>query len=189
VAAIADTVAARLRTSRTPAVSSGIIEGALDPDAMAEAMPQLTRRKSLVPVYSRDSLTWMIGHMVLRQGHGVLRARRVLDGDRVLLGWYIYYLNRRGPSEVVQLVARSGAFEVVLERLLADARRSGALAVRGRLGTDDAAILGELGCRLRWEEPGTLVHSRHPEILDAIRRGDAILSRLDGEWWMRFVSS
>ena len=189
LAAIFDAAAARLRSRDTRTAPREVIEDALDPGAMAEELPDLTRGKALVPIYTSESLAWMIGQMAVRRGHGALRARRVLGGDRRLLGWYIYYLNRRGPSELVQLVARSGAHVRVLECLFADAWRNGALAVRGRLGTEDAATLGELGCWLRWEDPGTLVHSRHPEIIEAIRRNDAFLSRLDGEWWMRFVSS
>jgi hypothetical protein len=33
-------------------------------------------------------------------------------------------------------------------------------------------------CRGGW----TVAHSRNPEILEALNRGDAFLSRLDGEW-------
>jgi len=33
-----------------------------------------------------------------------------------------------------------------------------------------------------------LVHSRHPELLHAIHRGDAFLTRLEGEWWISFLS-
>jgi hypothetical protein len=32
-----------------------------------------------------------------------------------------------------------------------------------------------------------LVHSRDPEIMAAIHRGEAFLSRLEGEWWLRFL--
>jgi hypothetical protein len=31
-----------------------------------------------------------------------------------------------------------------------------------------------------------LVHARHQEIVNAIHRGDAFLSRSEGEWWIRF---
>jgi hypothetical protein len=32
-----------------------------------------------------------------------------------------------------------------------------------------------------------MVHSNKPELLHAIHRGDAFLTRLEGEWWMRFI--
>jgi hypothetical protein len=35
----------------------------------------------------------------------------------------------------------------------------------------------------------TLIHSQQPELLDAIHRGDAFLTRLEGEWCMRFQKS
>ena len=41
-------------------------------------------------------------------------------------------------------------------------------------------------CWCRWDGTSTLVHSRHPDVMAAIHRGDAFLSRLEGEWWMRF---
>jgi hypothetical protein len=31
-----------------------------------------------------------------------------------------------------------------------------------------------------------LIHSRNEKLLNAIYHGDAFLSRLEGEWWMRF---
>jgi hypothetical protein len=58
----------------------------------------------------------------------------VRDRER-LLGWYLYYAQAGGVSEVLQIEARDGSFDRVLLRLLADARRQGAVAVRGRLRT------------------------------------------------------
>lgn len=33
----------------------------------------------------------------------------------------------------------------------------------------------------------TLVHSRDEDILSTIHQGKMFLSRLEGEWWMRFL--
>ena len=30
-------------------------------------------------------------------------------------------------------------------------------------------------------------HSRRRELIDAVRCGDAVVTRLDGEWWMCFL--
>jgi len=32
----------------------------------------------------------------------------------------------------------------------------------------------------------TLIHSKKPDLLEAIHRGDAFLTRLEGEWCLRF---
>jgi hypothetical protein len=65
--------------------------------------------------------------------HGTLRGRAVLDGERRLIGWYLYYVRARGLSDVIQIAARNASFDRLLQRLLADAWRHGAAAVRGRL--------------------------------------------------------
>ena len=49
-----------------------------------------------------------------------------------LLGWYLYYVRAGGISEVIQVAARNGSYARVLQRLLVDAWRQGAAAVRGR---------------------------------------------------------
>jgi len=46
--------------------------------------------------------------------------------------------------------------------------------------------LAALGCGFGRDGPWVLIHSRRPEILPAVERGDAFLSRLDGEWWLSF---
>jgi hypothetical protein len=103
------------------------------------------------------------------------------------MGWYLYYLREGGVSEVVQLAARQDSFDRVLRQLLADAWRLGAAAVHGRLDPRFANELSHRHCWLRMEPPWTLVHSRNADLLAAIRQGDAFLSRLEGEWWMRFM--
>jgi hypothetical protein len=75
----------------------------------------------------------------------------------------------------------------VLQRLLADAWRHGAAAVRGRLDPRYVQELSRRHCWLRREESWTLVHSRHPDIMAAIHQGNAFLSRLEGEWWLRWT--
>src|SRR6266571_4267086 len=118
--------------------------------------------------------------------YGRLRARAVRDGEQ-LLGWYLYYVQAGGVSEVVQIAARNGSFDRVLLRLLADAWRHGAAAVRGRLDPRYAQELSHRHCWCRWDGTSTLVHSRHADVMAAIQQGDAFLSRLEGEWWLRFI--
>jgi hypothetical protein len=73
-----------------------------------------------------------------------------------------------------------------LQRLLVDAWRNGATAVRGRLDPRHAQELSDRHCWFRREGAWTLVHSRHADLTAAIHQGNAFLSRLEGEWWLRF---
>jgi len=73
-----------------------------------------------------------------------------------------------------------------LQRLLADAWHHGATAVCGRVDPRYAQELSNRHSWFRREGTWTLVHSPHADIMAAIHRGDAFLTRLEGEWWLRF---
>ena len=161
-------------------------EEALDPGTMLEHLPEVMNGSALQPVYDARSLEWLLRQVALKMRHGNLRARAVRDRGRRLIGWYLYYLQPGKTGEVVQLAARKGSLRRVWERLLADARRHGAAALRGRLDPGHVPEFPDQRCWLRYQAPCTLVHSRHAELLAAIEQGNATVSRLEGEWWLRF---
>src|SRR3989441_6710357 len=98
-----------------------------------------------------------------------------------------YCLNAGGTGEVIQVAARRSAEKTVLRFLFWDAWRHGAWALAGRVEPWLVDALGGANWAiLRWLHQWTLVHSPRPEILHAIERGDALLSHLDGEWWLSF---
>jgi hypothetical protein len=187
--AMIDALAARLRPNRFHREENDLSEDALDPAAMLAHLPEVLRGSALQPVYDARTLAWLLEQTARKKRHGTLRARAVLDGERRLIGWYLYYVLKGGVSEVVQVAARDGSFDGVLRRLLADAWRHGAAAVRGRLDPRYAQDISNRNCWLRREGTWTLVHSRHAEVIDAIQQGDAFLSRLEGEWWLRWTDA
>lgn len=183
-----DSLAPRLPINRFLRSPSLCTDEPAEAASIVADFPHAVRGEALQPAYETHALQWLLGQCAVRKGYGTLRARRVLDAARRPLGWYVYYLRRGGVCEVLQLAAAPAAYPVVLEMLLVDAWRQGAAAVRGRLDHTRAAEVSKARCMLRWEGPATVIHSRRPEIIEAVHRGDAFLSRLDGEWWMRFVS-
>jgi hypothetical protein len=74
----------------------------------------------------------------------------------------------------------------VLGHLFHHAWRRGAAGIAGRLEPSLLPGLVAAGCGLRREGPWMLIRSRRPEIARAVERGDAFLSRLEGEWWLSF---
>ena len=186
LSALADVLASRLCPNRFLREQAELTEDALDPATMLEHLPDVMNDCALQPAYDTHSLAWLLKQATLKTRHGTLRARAVRSGKLRLIGWYLYYVRAGGICEVVQIAARNGLFEQVLQRLLADAWRHGALAVRGRLDPRHAAELSDRHYWLRHESPCTLVHSRFADITAAIHQGDAFLSRLEGEWWLRF---
>lgn len=187
LAAPLDAVAARLRPNRFARVTPGVADESLSAAAIAANLREFLADSALRPVYDAASLAWLLGQAALKRRHGALRSRGVRDARGRLLGWFLYYVRRGEVAEVLQVVARPGAFAVVLQRLFADAWREGASALRGRLDPRHLQELSDRRCWLRREGTWTLVHSKHAEVTMAFERGAADLSRLDGEWWMRFA--
>jgi hypothetical protein len=181
-----DTLAARLRPNRFLHEACELSETDLDCAAIPEHLNAMVSGLALQPQYDAASLQWLLAHTAARTARGQLRRRAVHERSGAMVGWYLYFLHRGGVSEVVQLVARDGAFENVLRRLLVDAWRHGATAVRGRFEPQHGMELSRLNCWLRTEGPWTVFHTRDTEIAAALQQGDAFFSRLDGEWWLGF---
>lgn len=91
-------------------------------------------------------------------------------------------------SEVVQLGARPERYGALLDHLFYAAWRDGSVAVSGRLQPPFLETLSDKACGFSRNGPPVLVHSRHPELLRAVRDGQGFLSRLEGEWWMIHLS-
>ena len=186
LANLADVISARLHPNRFLWEATELTETTLDAAAIMAHLPEFLRGIALQPEYDIRSLAWLLEQTARKSRHGKLRARAVLDGERRLIGWYLYYVQAGDVSEVVQLAARDGKFDSVLLRLLADAWRQGATAVRGRLDPRHAQELSDRHCWLRREGTWTLAHSRRADVLAAIQNGSAFLTRMEGEWWLRF---
>ena len=184
--ALFDAAAARFGPTRFDASEDGIAEQPLQAAEMLAHLPGFLGDSELRPLYDARSLPWLLEQAARKTRHGALRSRSVVDGDRRLLGWYLYYARAGGASEVLHVAARPRSFAVVLRRMIVDAWQQGATALRGRLDPRHLQELSDQHCWLRREGPWTLVHSKHSEVMAAFERGSAELSRLDGEWWLRF---
>jgi hypothetical protein len=181
-----DAVAARTLPGRLNRENSELADDELDIASMLAYLPEVAEGNALQPQYDARSLAWLLEQASRKSRHGRLRTRAVFEGGRRLIGWYLYYARAGQVSEVAQIAARDGSFDRVLQRLLADAWRHGATAVRGRLDPRHAQELSDRHCWFRREGTWTLVHSRDADLAAAIHRGSAFLSRLEGEWWLRF---
>ena len=184
--ALPDALAARLRPNRFLHAAPQAEDGELRVEDMLAHLPEALRGAALQPAYDQAGLAWLLEQAGRKTRHGSLRARAAREGGRVI-GWYLYYLSRGGAAEVLELAALEGCYERVLTRLLADAWRQGAAAAHGRLDARYAQELSSRHCWFRWDSTWTLLHTRDPEIAQAIHTGEARLGRLEGEWWMRFL--
>lgn len=142
--------------------------------------------RALQPAYDTESLEWLLRRAAEQQKHGELYKLLVRDRNGEIQGWYINYVRRGGVSQVLQMGANCRWFEAVLSSMFRRSLRQGAVAVSGQLDPKFALELANQRCSMKFHGYGVLVQSRSAEILNSIHRGDAFLTRLDGEWWMRF---
>ena len=154
---------------------------------MLENLSAFVGRLSLRPEYDLQSLGWLVEEAAQKKSHGSFRKVLVRNEKSEILGWYLYYVCPGGISQVVQLNAKKQTVEAVLKHLFYHAWKEGSIAVCGRLVPQFLEELSANQCMIQRGSSWTLVHSRDPELLQAIDRGDALLSRLEAEWWMRFL--
>ena len=183
VAALADAYAARYRALDRP---SDLVEEPLDGAALADGLDRAGRRVALSPRYDVASLEWLLGQARSKRRHGELQAHLLRQPGGAIAGWFLYYLNGT-TSRVLQVHARDGVERAVLDHLFQHAWRCGAAAIEGRMEPGLGRMLGQRHCLFHSTSVYALIHSRDAEQLGALARGDAFFSRLEGEWWMRFV--
>jgi hypothetical protein len=185
LSAVAAPFAAMLDACVASRSSAPYAEEPLDAATLRGALGEL-RQYTLKPDYDADSLDWLLGQARAKRRHGELQACLARERGGRIAGWFLYYLNG-GVSQVLQLGARRGCLEPMLEQLSHHARERGARALEGRMDPGLAPALQ--GKRVLLQNRGiwTLLHARDQALLVPFLRGDAFFSRLDGEWWMRFA--
>jgi predicted N-acetyltransferase YhbS len=155
----------------------------LSPAGLSSLIAGTQGAELLRPAAGDGSTEWLIERAKSMESHGhgqlVLSS---LHAKGAVVGWYVYYANKGGRSEVLQLVADPAWAAPVLDSLTHDAWVRGATSLGGVL---HPAFLAPLAWRhaafessVRW----MLVQTPHPAIHDAFVRGQSLLSRLDGEW-------
>ena len=115
-----------------------------------------------------------------------MRSTLVNDPDGSAIGWFVYFVRPGGIAHLLQVGAIYGRGMCVLRELFRDAWEQDAAVVRGQLDPMLMTELSNTHCHFRCTDLGVLVHAKDPELLSAVHRGDAYLSRLEGEWWLRF---
>ena len=111
------------------------------------------------------------------------RAATILNERGRVLGWYVYYALPGEGCQLLQLAAHERHEGAVLDNLFTHAIAQGGAAVQGRV---EGRILPELahrGALFRFS-PRSLIFSRNTDLLGAVTSGHALLTRLEGEWWM-----
>lgn len=166
--------------------NSGLSAEDLDAQRLLACLSEFSGSQPLRAQNDQASLTWLLDFIGCTKGHGELRKLLLLDTQRNVVGWFVYFLKPGGVAEVAQIGARRKAMGQVLDHLFLDAWNGGALAVHGQLDPMHLDDLRERCCFFYRRGSWLLVHSRDSELQQHILSGNAFLTRLDGEWCMGF---
>src|SRR5436309_7238725 len=182
----ADALAVRLPTSpfRQPAPS--VVGELLTGETLFTCLSECMGDWALRPEYDDRSLTWLLEVLAEKSKHGVLHPILVRNDGGERIGWYLYYQNPGGLGEVIQIGAKKAWTRQVLTHLFHHAWRHGVAALSGRLEPSLIQELSEHFCFFHHRDLWVLAHSRNAEIVQTILRGEAYLTRLEGEWALRF---
>lgn len=186
VGRIADALASRFLPRHFHLSATSLTEEELTNDKLLECINRFSANDALRPEYDEHSLPWLLKNAERLGQRSKLQSVLLRNGAGEIVGWFLYYLNPAGLSDVLQVAARRGATSEVLDHLFHHAQRLGAWAITGRLEPKLMPELTDKHCYLRCNGPWVLVHSREPDLLHVINQGQAFLSRLEGDWCLRF---
>ncbi len=181
----ADKLAAQKQPKRFSQPCPAVEARELSLEGVLACLNEFAESRALWPEYDAHTLAWVRDTIAHKRRGGGLRMRAIYNARDLLLGWYIYYLKPAGESTLLQMMARKNSIETVLEHLLYDAWQQGSLAITGRAEPYFLPLLVDKYCLFNGA-PWLLLHSHDSQLLHSIQQGDALLSKLEGEWFMRF---
>ena len=173
---------ARRRSGPSPTVAP---TEPLTPSSLVDYLPVMRPGFEVRPAYDEAFVEWLFRELSAVPGHGELVARLVRDQAGDPLGWFVYYAPPGGIGSVLQVLAREeDDVDTVLEALFADASGRGTTGLQGRVEGPLRRALAATGCLFHPSGYLALVHSQDSSLLHEIQAGRALLTRLEGEWWM-----
>lgn len=158
----------------------------LDSHKLAHVMSESVDDMLLQPEYDAAFLAQMFEDAAQPKQEWSLQHALLRSHDGRVAGWFLYCLNSQGAAEALQVGYRNGHRAGVIDHLFSHARCNGAASLAGRFEPHTGKALANQVCLLYRRDYSMLVHSRDSQVLGAIHSGKAFISRLDGEWCLRF---
>ncbi len=189
LASLADRILERVgpATFTHRASSSGYYSDVdVDDDVLLEHIPRFATTYALHPDWDRESLAFFLRHAARKNRHGTHYRRMVYGRNKAPVGCYLYYGRPGGIAWVLQILALPEAVDAVVGSMMAHAWTLGAVALRGRTQPHVLDALLRNRCVL-FQRSSTTVYSKNPDLIAAIRSGDAFIIGLAGEGWTRLI--
>jgi len=156
----------------------------IDCQLLLRCVMELSQDSHLRPVYNMETMQWLWNFLKSNKHRGRFEGAAVYDTNSSLAGIYLYYLNSRGICEVMLLNARNDCRDDLLRHLLTAASNQQAVCVSGRFEPKFTQSFWIEQCLIK-RGSWALIHAKDARLLNIINRGDAHISPLEGELWLR----
>lgn len=190
VGALADTVAEKCRFSafRPSAVQANPRVRFQDAtrEEFGDAVLSLKEEFPLRPQWDRHSLDWVIGHAAQKRRFGEPSWRIGISRSGKLAGCYVYFSRPGRIGWLLQALCAPVAAADLVDDLFAHADQKGCAGLRGG---GHPWLTPELLSRKTafYGRSFYLAHARDKTLLQPIQSGQALVSGLAGENWMRLI--
>lgn len=178
-----------LRWSAVPddmALKRGLEVVETDPGHFATLVEPLTGSFAIRPDWSEAHLAYILEEASRARDHGDAIFAVVQPEVGVPIGAFIYHAASGATAQVLQILAQPQHLGTVLDCLIRDATRRGAVGLRGR--TQPALLEAMLGRRIAFTHvASTVAHAREPAILEEFQAGRAFANGLAGESWSALI--
>jgi hypothetical protein len=179
---VVDAVAARMSPNHFNRLPPRISGEELDVQTFLSCISEFADKQSLRPVYDERSLNWLLEVLAQKKMHENFRKIVVHNAENQISGWYVYYANPGGVSEVLQIGAKHDTIKEVLGHLFRHAWIQGVVALSGGIDPKFIQEFSDKLCLFNHGGSWLLIHSREVELIDKFHRGEVFFSRLEGEW-------
>lgn len=179
---------ANMRWSRVPAAGltgKVLASTEADDEQTAHLIRQFTESYAVRPQWQPRALDRMVAETRIKSLYGGTVRRLVLRGGQPV-GLFLYFGDAGRVGRAVQVLSAPGQAGAVIDSMVADAADRGLVALRGRTRPD--LLDAMMGRRFAFiHTSSTIVHTRNPELMEAIGQGRAFLNGFAGESWSRLI--
>jgi len=163
-----------------------------DAAEFARAVSEVTNGFALRPLYDQTYLSWLFAELRRVAAEPPVFPDRVERGELAscvvslkghIVGAFACQTRRGGACRVLAAYCSVRDAPLVLAAVRAHAEANGAAAIFGRVEPHLMAALWQRRILIRFGGGRMLVQSDDARLESAPARGNAILTRFDGEWW------
>ncbi|MER8381737.1 MULTISPECIES: hypothetical protein [unclassified Mesorhizobium] len=160
----------------------------IDSHTFAKLIEPFTAQFALRPDWTEGQLDHILTDAAQKPDLGELVFGCVTSPVGNNVGAFAYYARKYQIGRVLQILALPGQAGSVIDCLIDHAAARGVSGLRGRV--QPALLEAMLGRRIAFlTVASTVVHSRDPELLDAMKNSQVFLNGLAGEQWSRLIGS